>query len=560
MTPTHSNPAPLWTRIFGIRAPIRAGTLRLMLLLLSILLLHPGFATAGNAADAAVTTTNEAEAGEDDEQLAQAPPKKDDGVLAPAPPPSDVNKDKLLDAAEKGRPDAVPKAAAAGEPPPRDYYVKPRGYRIIPESDPPRYVRNGAKTGLSILENATWLDLGIEHRMRYEYREDSFLRTPQNSVDNPFYLRSRLFVGVKDILDPFRMAIEFQDSRWENSKYKNTNREVNETELIQMYGELHFKDAYGKGKPIWIRGGRMAFELLDRRLVANNEFRNTSNNFQGVRAHAGTQTQQFEVDVLALQPINRLLYEFDEEVDNLWFYGAVGSVRRWSEYATIQPYWFGLTQGEAEEVAPTEDDTYSIQTIGIRNYGIIAKNWDWDVDLAYQWGTWKKDLDQNAWASALEVGYTFLETPWTPRLSGFFGYGSGDRDPDDAENNNFNSLYGFNQPWSRNDYFSWDNSIQPKFRVELAPTPDLLIDAGFGAFWLASSRAPWSRAELSDSSGRSGNWLGTEYDIRARYRIFKRIFLEASYSRFNPGSFPTDLGKDESSNFFYMQVSLNPFE
>jgi len=539
---------------------MRSFTLRLMLLLLSIFLLDPGLVTAADPAGTTVAGAPESETDEDDDLLAQAPPQHDKSILAPAPPPADVNEDKLLDVQNKGRADSARTASVPGQPPPRDYYVKPRGYRIIPETDPPRYVRNAAKTGFPLLENAPWLDLGLEHRMRFEYRQNSFLRTPQEGWDYPFYLRTRLFVGVKDVLDPFRFAVEFQDSRWENSHYENTNREVNETEPIQMYGELHFKDAIDEDTPVWIRGGRMAFELLDRRLIANNEFRNTSNNFQGVRIHAGKQTGQWELDVLALQPIDRLMYEFDQTFDNLWFYGAVGSIRRWSEYTTIQPYWLGLTQGIGEDVAETDADTYSIQTTGIRNYGIIAKNWDWDVDLVYQFGKWKNDLTQNAWATSFEAGYTFLDSPWVPRVSGFLGYGSGDKDPDDDENNNFNSLYGFNQPWSRNDYFSWDNAIQPKFRVEAAPNPDFLIDAGFGAFWLESAKAPWARAGLSDPTGRSGTWVGTEYDIRARYRILERIFVEGSYSRFNPGTFPTNLGKSLPSNFFYLQVAVNPFE
>ena len=86
------------------------------------------------------------------------------------------------------------------------------------------------------------------------------------------------------------MVVEYQDSRWENSQYPSTNREVNENEPIQMYGELHFKNALGEGQPLYIRGGRMAFELVDRRLIANNEFRNTTNNFQGVRIHLKADT------------------------------------------------------------------------------------------------------------------------------------------------------------------------------------------------------------------------------------------------------------------------------
>ena len=82
---------------------------------------------------------------------------------------------------------------------------------------------------------------------------------------------------------------------------------------------------------------------------------------------------------------------------------------------------------------------------------------------------------------------------------------------------------------------------------------------GYGAFWLASAKAPWSRAELSDPTGRSGNWLGVEYDFRVRYRIMDRVQLESSYSRFNPGTFSKDQGKGLSSNFFYLAVTVSPF-
>jgi hypothetical protein len=263
--------------------------------------------------------------------------------------------------------------------------------------------------------------------------------------------------------------------------------------------------------------------------------------------------------MLGMQPLDRLLYNFDKPVRGLWFYGLVGNWKRWSQYATIQPYWLGLTQNSSKK-ADDPDDTYSIQTTGVRSYGVVGQTgWDWDVDLAYQFGTWKKDQTQNAWASALEVGYTVEDWSWRPRFSGFFGYGSGDRNPNDSTNNSFNALYGFNQPWSRNDYFSWDNGIMPKARIEATPVKDLYVDLGYGAFWLASARAPWQRAELSDPTGRSGNWLGNEFDVRLRYRIWQRIQVEASYSRFNPGTFPKDQGKGLDSNFFYLQVTTSAF-
>lgn len=460
--------------------------------------------------------------------------------------------------ADTAVPAGSPVAGAASNGAPRDYYVKARGFRIVPDSEPPRYVRDAAKTDVPLLNEAEWLDVGLEYRMRFEYRDNSFLRTPQAGEDYPVLQRTRLFLGLRNILDPFRAAVEFQDSRWENSMYPSTNREVNEFEPIQIYGELYFDDLFGSGRPTYVRGGRMAFELIDRRLIANNEFRNTTNTFQGVRAHWGRLTDDWDLDAFGMQPLDRLMYDFDEAFEDLWLYGLAGTWRRASEIATVQPYWFGLTQGKTSE---KPDGDFSIQTTGVRAYGLVGSTgWDWDTDVVYQFGDWLDGEKQAAGAFALEVGYTVDAWSWKPRASAFFGYGSGDRDPDDGYNNSFNALYGFNQPWSRNDYFSWDNGIMPKARLELTPHETLRVDLGYGAFWLASATAAWQRAQLRDPTGRSGNFLGNEFDVRIRYLLWRRIGFELSYAYFDPGRFPSELGKSLSSNFFYFQLNLSAFE
>ncbi|MDD1630545.1 MAG: hypothetical protein LUQ48_09115, partial [Methylococcaceae bacterium] len=51
-----------------------------------------------------------------------------------------------------------------------DYYRSTKGYRTEPESDPPRYVRNLSKTQFEQFRDIDWLNVGLEHRTRYEYR------------------------------------------------------------------------------------------------------------------------------------------------------------------------------------------------------------------------------------------------------------------------------------------------------------------------------------------------------------------------------------------------------
>jgi len=75
-------------------------------------------------------------------------------------------------------------------------------------------------------------------------------------------LRTRAYVGVKDVLDPLRFAVEFQDSRSYNDRYETSVSDVNEFELIQGYGELYFDNALGHNRPLSIRAGRQSLGIV----------------------------------------------------------------------------------------------------------------------------------------------------------------------------------------------------------------------------------------------------------------------------------------------------------
>jgi hypothetical protein len=213
-----------------------------------------------------------------------------------------------------------------------DYYRKTLGYRVEPEPDPPSYVRNLSRTQFEQFRDVEWLDVGLDLRTRYEYRENDYRPTPTGNnsstdfrpdPDNLWLLRTRAYLGVHDILDPLRFVVEFQDSRSYNGLYDKNVSDTNEFELIQGYAELYFKDLLGHNRPLSIRAGRQHLELLDRRLIGNNQFRNTTNNFEGFRIRFGKKQNDWDLDVFALQPIERLKYEFDRADEDTWIYGAL---------------------------------------------------------------------------------------------------------------------------------------------------------------------------------------------------------------------------------------------
>lgn len=472
-----------------------------------------------------------------------------------------------------------------------DYYRKTKGYRVEPETDPPAYVRNLSKTQFEQFRDVEWLDVGLDFRTRYEYRENDLRRRTnpstgatlnkyRNDPDNLWLLRTRAYVGVKDILDPLRFAVEFEDARSYNSIYEKTDADVNEFELIQGYGELYFANALGHNRPISIRAGRQSLELLDRRMIGNNQFRNTTNNFEGVRVRFGKKQNNWDLDTFAFQPVERTMNKFDQPDEDTWIYGAVLSLKQWSDYVTLQPYVLGrkVNGDPLNRVVANRKADMDIYAPGLRVYGLLwDSGFDFDADLNKQFGRsgalnnsalGQVQRQHDALAYSLELGYSF-DHDWKPRASLYYGYGSGDKDANDSINNRFDAFYGFNQPWSRNDYFSWDNIHAPKTRLEFTPYKDVRVDMGYNAYWLQSESDAWNRANLRDRSGQSGSFLGHEFDIRLRHKLNPYVDWSLSYARFTPGDFTQSFNQtvsasagpftNEPSNFFYFEVSLNAF-
>ncbi|HNC42318.1 MAG TPA: alginate export family protein, partial [Nitrosomonas sp.] len=438
------------------------------------------------------------------------------------------------------------------------YHRRSDSYATNPESDPPRYVRRLSDIGVESFKDVTWLEVGLEHRTRYEWRNND-IRRIEGGEDNPIFLRNRAWIGIKDILDPFRFAVEFQDSRVYNNKHAITDQERNEYDLINAYGELHFKkglgvDDRGQDRPIRFRVGRFAYESTDRRFIARNEWRNTTNSFEGFRLTLGREVNDWELDFFGMQPVMRLQTKFDKANENLWFFGAVGTWRKWSDYITLQPYYMGQKQtADPNGFTATNRLDREIHMPGFRAYGrlgIPGQTYILDFDASYnQQLGFSGPLKQDAHGYTIEIGRTF-DHPWKPRISTFYGYASGDRDPNDGEDNRFDRFFGFARPWSADHYVIYENLKAPKIRFEFQPTPILGFEMGYGAYWLASgtdrmfdildgniSNTIKDPGFNRDRTGKSGDFGGHALEGRIRFQPTPRIQTILGYTHFTAGEF-----------------------
>ena len=490
------------------------------------------------------------------------------------------------------------------------YYVERKSYGTQKETDPPRYVKQANKTWLKDVDYDTfsdvdWLDLGLEYRARWEHRDNDFRRAREN-IDEPLLLRTRAYVGIKNILDPLRLAVEVQDSRRNNGDYTREydTRDVNQADILQAYLELNFKESFlgkddlGNERPIWIRAGRHAWEAIDRRLIARNEWRNTTNTFQGVRAQIGDKKNDWQVELLAVKPVQRFTTRLDEVDHAQDFYGAIGDWRGWSEYVTLEPYYLLLKQdgdkveydsGGKEITRGTLNAKIDreIHTAGLRAYGLVGNSgFDFDASYVKQWGhqdrvnrntgKFEAEEDHDAYAYNAEIGYSFKHS-WKPRVSAFYGVATGDKTQGDGSNERFERLFGFARPWSNDDYIQMENIRTPKLRVEFDPKLSFLdgvkVDTGFSWYYLDSATDRWNAgANLRDSTGKSGRDLGKEFDLRVRFPLGQYAALNLGYAHFWSGDFVQDAvsanadnrknfdqNRREDSDFFYTELTLYGF-
>jgi hypothetical protein len=444
------------------------------------------------------------------------------------------------------------------------FYVEPGTTSTQRETDPPAYVKN-------LGDDFAWLDLGIQQRVRYERRDDDLRRFDNASFDDPWFSRTRVYLGVRNLVDPLRFAVEFQDSRIFETQYARSDRDTNHAEFIQGFAELHFDDvlepdARGNARPLQLRYGRQAFELLDRRLMARNEWRNTTNTFDGVRVSLGQDSNDWQLELMSFHPVTRLLSDTDKADEDVRFNVVVGHWRAWPRL-TVEPHYFQLKQDASLANGNRARD---IKAPGLRVYGKSPTGAiNYEASVMLQHGS-DGALDHEAHAYTAEVGYTWLQNPWRPRLGLFYGYATGDESPTDRESNRFERFYGFGRAWSANEYALYENMHAPKLRLDFQPIQGVRVDIGYNAYWLASSRDRFNNllgatAFNRDGSGNSGDFVGQEVDGRVRFSPSEFLDVAIGYAHFLSEEFVENrqraaLGKAaEDSDFFYAELTFSLF-
>jgi hypothetical protein len=372
----------------------------------------------------------------------------------------------------------------------------------------------------------SWLSISGSYRVRGEWLDGAF-RAGARGSDQLLAQRALVALGVTR--GGWSGTLEIQDSRasWHDRGTPLGTDDVNALEPLQARVDWRGGDVWRPGDTLQLTAGRLTLDLGGRRLVARNQFRNTSNSFSGLLAR--WQGADVGLEAFALRPLTRLpsagaaLAQDEARLDR------VSADARLAGLQLTRRRLIGRADGEVYVLALDEHDTLPARqfvTAGVRTLVRPAPGaWDHELEAAWQTGTLQtagQRLDQGAGLLHLTVGRSFA-VPLAPRLSGSLDLVGGDDDPDDGRNGQFSTLFGARRfdygPTGIYGLLARGNLHTLGARVELAPAAGTDLMLGYRAAALAERSDTFLAGGLRDPSGNSGRFLGHQVEVQVGYNV-----------------------------------------
>jgi hypothetical protein len=381
------------------------------------------------------------------------------------------------------------------------------------------------------------LKVSASIRTRYEALHNQF-RPGLDRNDDLVTIRTSIAAEYDS--GPIRIGGEVVDSRayFGDPGSSIGTGEVNALEPIQAYVGADFGALLGKGSTTTLDAGRFVLDLGSRRLVARNDFPNTTTAFTGAKLEwrgAGkerltlfyTMPQQRLPDDKPSLLDNKV--KLDREGDDLVFWGGFFSKPKIAGAANLDVYFFALDEDDRPGHATRDRHLF---TPGLRLFREpAAGKLDYQFEYAYQFGRISTGTaagaarqDVSAQTLHAELGYQFPGA-WQPRLVALYDYGSGDRPG--GKYTRFDGLFGSRtSDWGPGALYGplgRSNISSPGFKLEAKPTKRLDGFIAYRAAWLATSRDSFASTGVRDATGASGKFAGHQIWARARYWIIPKM-------------------------------------
>ncbi len=438
------------------------------------------------------------------------------------------------------------------------------------------------KKGPWKLQNAIgapdWFKVSGQFRTRFENLSERFKIIQDEGSGQILVLRTLLAMTLQD--EFLSVTTELEDSRaygYPSDEILSTGQ-INAVELLQAYVRADFTDMFTGGDKTRVKLGRQTMDMGSRRFVARNRYRNTINSFLGANARWEDNTGR-AVEAFFTSPTIRLPnagdqaalenneIEFDKEVADNSFWGLFGSHKEVVENVNAELYYYGLDRGDVFNLAVADR---KLHTFGSRWYRPTAAGEPfWEIEYAYQFGESRStkaasnttDLDHSAYLLHVSGGYAFDHSS-ALKVEGMFDIATGDSNPNDGQNNRFDSLFGVPRfefgPTGIFRAFTRANIISPGLRLTGNVVDDWQVQLTQRPYYLESKTDAWTTTGFRDDTGSSGRHVADVTEIRVRKPLLNggaRFEFGGAYLAMK--EFAKDEGDGKDSIYTYAQITFS---
>lgn len=377
----------------------------------------------------------------------------------------------------------------------------------------------------------SYLTIGGEWRERYENFDPPALGL--TGIDHDAFVLHRFLLSADLHLgEEFRTFVQL-GSHLESGR-KGLPVPTDEDDFDLQQGFLETNLDVTETTSVGLRAGRQEIILGSGRLVTIREGTNVRRSFDGARAML--RSADYSLDALWARTVELEDGVFDDEPNSdeaLWgLYGVlpvpgVGGAR-------MDLYYLGLEREPAFYAAGTADERR--HTVGARFWG-IAGSFDYNLEAFYQAGDFG-DNDIGAWAASSDVGFTFAEVPWQPRIGLKANAESGDDDLTDDRLGTFNPLFPNHAYFSEAALAAPMNAIDVHPNLTLHPSDDLTVRVGWDIFWREDTDDGIYAASLAPIPGTAGGddrYIGNLVTVHAQWRPDRHLEFNVDYTHFEAG-------------------------
>ncbi len=318
----------------------------------------------------------------------------------------------------------------------------------------------------------------------------------------------------------------------------------------------------GEETPLTFRFGRQELLYGKQRLISPLGWANTRRRFDGAKLFY--RHENFDVDAFYVRPVPISLAEGynrkpDEYREQQHFYGLYTTYKAIPNH-TIDMYFLALRDTGDMRNANGRTGDLSLYTFGGRIAGKCGGGFDYDGELAGQWGKFAGDTIQ-AWMAGAEMGYSFKNVKCKPRVAIGFDYGSGDDSPNDGVHQTFNQMFPLGHAYlGFLDLFGRQNILATNVNVTGKLFKKVTGRAAGHTFWNDSKRDAMYNAGggagRRNVAGNAGHDIGNELDLTIKYSVDAHQSVLFGYSHFWGNNFIRATGPSEDADLFYVQYGF----